>query len=306
MHLEAIDLEKRYGLRRVLTGVSFGAGTGVLAVVGPNGAGKTTLLRILAGILEPTRGRLALDGVDAWQQPEAYRFRVGYKPEDVTVYVKETVVGTLRYFASLKAIPAGLVEDRIAYLLRALGLEGAADRPLATLSRGLRQRFFLAQALLSDPDLLVLDEPARGLDDLGRRELFKWVGELALHRIVVISGHVLDELADVAGRFLVLSRGTVRFLGSGSHLAAQAAGRVWELSLAAGDPVFHHLSRRHTITAVREEPGPGTRRIVRLLADRRPHPDAVPAQPTVEEGYLACLQLSLPGAPTTVVPTGLR
>ncbi|HEY8488846.1 MAG TPA: ABC transporter ATP-binding protein [Thermaerobacter sp.] len=283
---------KRYAWRPVLRDVSLGAGPGILGVVGPNGAGKTTLLRILAGVLAPSQGCVLWNGRDIADDPAAYRWQMGYKPQDLSVYPGQTLVGALRYLARLKGIPDALVDQRVRELAEEWGLTPVATRPLATLSRGWRQRFFLAQALLSDPDILILDEPAVALDECGRQELFRRLRLLARERVVIMGGHGLQELAEVADRLLVLKRGTVRFLGTPGQLAARAAGCVWELRLPAGDPALARLRRQFVVTCRRDEParaGPGPLQVLRLVARRRPHPAAVPVEPGPVEGYLCCV-----------------
>ncbi|QBS38049.1 ABC transporter ATP-binding protein [Thermaerobacter sp. FW80] len=302
VYLEAIRLEKRYGWRPVLRNVSLGAGPGILAVVGPNGAGKTTLLRVLAGVLPPSRGCVRWQGREIADDPAAYRWQMGYKPQDLSVYPGQTVAAALRYLARLKGIPDALVDERVTEVAEEWGLASVASRPLATLSRGWRQRFFLAQALLADPDILILDEPAVALDECGRQQLFRRLRLLARERVVIVGGHGLRELTEVADRVLVLKRGTVRFLGTPSQLAAWAAGWVWELCLPPGDPALERLRRRFVVTGRRDEParaGQGRLQVLRLLARRRPHPAAAPVEPGPVEGYLRCIadEPDRPGVP---------
>ena len=292
MYLEAIRLEKRYGWRPVLRDVNVSASPGILIVAGPNGAGKTTLLRILAGILPPSRGCVRWQGRDIADNPAAYRWQMGYKPQDLSVYPGQTVAGALRYLARLKGIPDALVDDRVTEVAEEWGLVPVASRPLATLSRGWRQRFFLAQALLSDPDILILDEPAAALDEWDRQQLFRRFHLLARERVLIVGGHGLQELAEVANRVLVLKGGTVRFLGTPGQLAARAAGLVWELCLPPGDPALERLRRRFVVTAWRDQParvGQSRLKVLRLLAWSRPHPAALPVEPRPVEGYLCCV-----------------
>ena len=308
--LEAESLGKWYGRRPAVRDVNVAIRPGFLAVIGPNGAGKTTLLRMLAGILAPSRGCLLLDGRDVRADLAAYRDRVGYKPQNIEVYphTRETVAGGLRYFARLKNIPARLVDERVEWSLETFGLYGVKDRALSSLSKGEKQRFFLAQAFLADPDIVILDEPTAGLDGICRLELLQLLGRLAAQRAVVVSTHLVDDIEPCDGRVLVLREGSVAALGPAAALTARAEGRVWEVTLSAGDPSLDRLRKECVVTAMqpvegaaeatarageKAAPAPGRAVRLRLLADRPPHPLARPATPTLEEGYLALLRSHL-------------
>src|SRR5690625_3140038 len=173
MLLETEKLTKSYGRHVAIREVDIAVRPGLLGVVGPNGAGKTTLLRMLAGILAPSYGQIVLNGRNVARQTNAYRDCIGYKPQNIDVYSHETVNAGLRYFAQLKNIPPRLIPQRVGWALATFHLNPIAHRPLLHLSKGERQRFFLAQALLGDPDILLLDEPTAGLDAMGRLELFR-------------------------------------------------------------------------------------------------------------------------------------
>lgn len=294
MLLEVERLSKLYGRHWAIREIDLAIHRGMFSVVGPNGAGKTTLLRMLAGILAPSRGRLKFNGRDIARQPTAYRDRIGYKPQNIDVYINETVAAGLRYFARLKNIPPRLIPQRIDWALDTFQLDEIADRPLTLLSKGERQRFFLAQALLADPDILILDEPTTGLDSIGRIELIRLLNRWSIERIVIISTHIIADVKPFDGRMLVLRNGEVCACNMPALLAQRAAGKVWEIRFPAdAAQAIADIQKRYTVTAIRPlEPNQSDASqdvVIRLIADQLPHPAAKPVPPTLEEGYLVSL-----------------
>jgi ABC-2 type transport system ATP-binding protein len=223
-------LVKTFGRTRVLDGVSFSAGTGVTAVLGPNGAGKTTLLRILGTTLTPTSGDLTLLGLDPQALEERTRIRrqLGYLPQEPALYRSFTVFAFLDYIALLKELTDRRVRHaEIWRVLEAVDLTAVATRKIRKLSAGMRQRVGLAQALLGDPRLLVLDEPTDALDPEQRLRCRNLLAGLASDRAIVLSTHQIDDAAALADTTVVLDRGRVRFAGPTTGLTALADGRVW-------------------------------------------------------------------------------
>jgi ABC-2 type transport system ATP-binding protein len=224
-------LVKTFGPRPpVLDGVSLSAGTGVTAVVGPNGAGKTTLLRILATTLTPSSGQLTLLGHDPRRLEERTRIRrqLGYLPQEPALYRSFTVFAFLDYIALLKELTDRRVRHaEIWRVLEAVDLTHVATRKIRTLSAGMRQRVGLAQALLGDPALLVLDEPTDALDPDQRLGCRNLLAQLAQDRTIVLSTHQIDDAAALADTTVVLDRGRVRFAGPTTALTALGEGRVW-------------------------------------------------------------------------------
>lgn len=287
-YLEVQGIVKGWRGRRGVDGVSLSVGPGMVAVLGPNGAGKTTLLRILAGLLSPDRGKVFLNGVDAYEKPFHHRRRVGYKPQNLTVYGHPSTADLLMYLGRLKGIPEVLLPLRVAWALGTFGLERVASVPVAQLSRGLRQRLFLAQAMLGDPDLLILDEPTVGLDERTTQSLMGMLAAWAKERLVILSTHRIEPLSFTHVPVLVLYEGRKVFFGTAEALAAKAAGRVWSVSLPAGSPELERLLHQHEVIAQRQVPIKGYVEI-RLIAVSKPHPDALPVTPGLEEGYRICL-----------------
>ena len=203
------DLARAFGAVEAVRGLSFAvAGGEVLGLLGPNGAGKTTTLRMLATLLRPDRGRARVAGYDVVEAPLSVRRHIGYLTGDTGLYERLSPVETLRYFGRLHGMAPGLLDRRVAALVDALGMQSFADRRCGSLSTGQRQRASVARALLSDPPVLVLDEPTAGLDILAARTLLDTLrGERDRGKAVLFSTHVMAEAELVCDRVVLLHRG---------------------------------------------------------------------------------------------------
>lgn len=209
-------LGRAFGERMALSDCSFQVDTGtVFGLVGPNGAGKTTTLRILAGLLQPTSGTASVDGVDVVARPQEVRERVGWMPDFFGVYDRMTAREYLTFYASCYRIPRARVGPLAADLMDLVGLPDRLDTPVEALSRGMKQRLCLARALIPDPPVLLLDEPASGLDPRARVELRELVHELrTMGKTMVVSSHILPELAEMCTSFGFIDDG--RMVASGT------------------------------------------------------------------------------------------
>ncbi|MDT0164656.1 ATP-binding cassette domain-containing protein [Actinotalea sp. AC32] len=228
--VEATGLVKRYGRTRAVDGVDLVVPTGTVALLGPNGAGKTTLLRLLATVAAPDEGRLRLLGRDAARPADRLeiRRRLGYLPQEAALHRDFTAFDLVDHVAVLKEhTDARARRDEVRRVLEAVGLADAMHRRIRTLSAGGRQRVALAAALLGGPQLLVLDEPATGLDPEQRLELRRVLADAAPGGTVLMSTHSTAEVAALCRHVLVLISGRVAFAGSPAELAATADGRVW-------------------------------------------------------------------------------
>jgi ABC-2 type transport system ATP-binding protein len=208
--IEVHNLVKRYGAQRAVDGISFSVAKGeVLGFLGPNGAGKTTTMRILTGALPATEGRVSVAGLDVFDQPMRVKRKVGYLPEVPPLYEELDVLAYLRFVARLKGLPGKRVKSEVERVVQTCGLGEVRGRLIANLSKGFRQRVGLAQALLADPEVLILDEPTIGLDPNQIAEIRGLIRRLAENHTVVLSTHILPEVIQVCQRVLIVHRGRI-------------------------------------------------------------------------------------------------
>ncbi|MER7132181.1 ATP-binding cassette domain-containing protein [Streptosporangium saharense] len=284
MRIEISRLTKTYrGGVHALDGIDLDVPTGMYGLLGSNGAGKTTLMRVLAGLLRPTSGTVRIGGHDVTTPAGrlAVRRELGYLPQDLGVYPDMTARGFLDYVALLKGLDSRpFRRRRIGELLDVVGLSDVADRRLGRLSGGMVRRVGVAQALLGDPRLLVVDEPTTGLDPEERIRLRIMLGELAGERTVLLSTNLVENVAETCRSLAVLAAGRLLFDGSTARLVARAEGVVWTVTTPGPAPSGRIVSALPTDS--------GTR--YRVVAPDRPAPGAEPAEPTLEEGYLALME----------------
>ena len=228
--VEIVDVHKRFGRTTALAGVGFDAPAGITGLLGPNGAGKTTLLRMIATVLAPDSGSLRLLGWNPGVADErlAIRRRLGYMPQEPGFHQTFTAFEFVDYVAILKEMTERRPRhDEVRRVLSLVGLEQVMDRKIKTLSGGMRRRVALAQALLGDPDLLVLDEPTAGLDPEQRLRFREIVSERVAERTVLLSTHQTEDVAALCPRVVVMLDGVALFDGSPKDLTDVATGRVW-------------------------------------------------------------------------------
>lgn len=276
-------LTKRYGEKNAVNCLSLTLGEGVYGLLGANGAGKTTLMRMLCGILEPTEGRILCGGTDIRILGEEYRALLGYLPQDFGYYPDFTAQEFLLYIASLKGMERREARRRTDELLEQVGLAEAARKKIKTQSGGMKQRLGIAQAMLNDPPLLVLDEPTAGLDPKERVRFRNLIADYAKGRTVLLSTHIVSDVEYIADEILLLKQGRLLERGAVAELTAAARGRVWTLCAdAAQAAVWEQV---YTVANLRHL-GAGDRVELRIIA-ADPPAGAVAAEPTLEDVYLA-------------------
>jgi ABC-type multidrug transport system ATPase subunit len=278
--IEAVHKEYRGGVH-ALRDVSLELGPGVLGLLGPNGAGKSTLMRILATLTRPTRGRVTWNGEDLASKPDELRRVLGYLPQDFGVYPNLNPVEFLEYLAAARGLDGAATRRRIEALLQLVNLGEARRRPLGGFSGGMRQRVGIAQALLNDPQLLIVDEPTGGLDPEERVRFRNLLSELSGERIVILSTHIVSDVEAVATRIALLADGRLLADAAPEALLREAEGRVWETVVAAD--ALPALRERHRIAGqMRRSDGVQ----VRIVAAEPPAPGALPVAPSLEDAYL--------------------
>jgi ABC-2 type transport system ATP-binding protein len=282
MKLLIEHVSKRYtkevwGLREF----SLSLAPGVLGLLGPNGAGKTTLMRILATISKPTEGIVTWDGTDIVRSPDGLREVLGYLPQDFGVYPNLTPLEFLGYIAAAKGLDAPAARRRIDELLLLVNLDGERSQRLGGFSGGMRQRVGIAQALLNDPRLLIVDEPTAGLDPEERVRFRNLLSDLSGERVVILSTHIVSDIEAVATDIAVIVRGRLVAHEQPEALLAGVRGLVWEWVVPSSDLVSVR-SRFLVSGTLRRSDGV----LCRVISAESPDPGARSADPSLEDAYL--------------------
>ena len=282
MRLEIEGVSKQYrGGVHALSGVTLTLEPGVLGLLGPNGAGKSTLMRILATLVRASAGRVLWNGTDVARHPDAVRAVLGYLPQDFGVYPNLTPQEFLEYLAAARGIAGAAARERIAGLLELVNLTDVRKRPLGGFSGGMRQRVGIAQALLNDPELLIVDEPTGGLDPEERVRFRNLLADLAGQRIVILSTHIVSDIEAAATRIVLLAHGHVVADASPEALVREAEGRVWEWVVPSEE--LAAVRERYRMTGlVRRSDGA----LVRAVAEHAPAPGARAVAAGLEDAYL--------------------
>ncbi|MFL6537014.1 MAG: ABC transporter ATP-binding protein [Chthoniobacterales bacterium] len=212
--------------------LSFEAKSGVIGLLGPNGAGKTTLMQMIATITRPTSGRILFHGTDIAKRPNELRRRLGYLPQDFGVYDNLTALEFLRYFAALKGVRSN---KRIVEMLETVNLHSVANRQLGGFSGGMKQRLGIAQALINDPELVIVDEPTAGLDPEERVRFRNVLSEIGFGKLVILSTHIVSDIESIATEIAVMKEGALITISAPENLLRAAAGHVWQAVMPSGE-----------------------------------------------------------------------
>ncbi len=262
------------GGHTAVSDLSLNLGPGILGLLGPNGAGKSTLMRVLATLAKPSSGKVTWNGVDIAQKPDALRVSLGYLPQDFGVYTALTAREFLAFLAAVKGLSGTRASERVEHCLDVVGLNEAADRRLGGFSGGMRQRVGIAQALLNDPTVLIVDEPTVGLDPEERMRFRHLLTDLAGQRLVILSTHIVSDVEASATELAIMSKGRLRFHGTPEALIARADGHVWEWTTRADQ--LADVRAKYTLCASLRRPDGIRVRVVH---------DAAPVSPTLEDAY---------------------
>jgi len=284
--VEVEQLVKVYdGRVRALDAVSFEAQSGVLGLLGPNGSGKTTLMSIMATLLDPTSGTIRVDGLDVRTRKPEIRRRIGYLPQDAELYPNLTVYETLDYMGLLYNMDDRKERrERIERALERLNVAHLRERAVQTLSGGMRQRVALAQAVLPQPSLLIVDEPTAGLDPEERIRVRSYFADLATECLIVLSTHIVADIEAVASSLVVLRHGKLRYSGTPEDLLASLEGRVWTIDLDAHSAAVAADGASGLLeTGIYRLPG---RMEVRGISETKPADAATAVAPNLEDAYV--------------------
>lgn len=254
---------------------------GIYGFLGANGAGKTTLLRMICGVLKPSTGEIRCNGIEIGRLDGDYRYLLGYLPQDFGYYPDFTARRYLEYLAACKAVPKDLAREKVQEMLALTGLGGDQHCKIHTFSGGMLRRLGIAQALLNDPEILILDEPTAGLDPRERIRFRNIISSLSKGRIIILSTHIVSDVEFIADKILLMKQGRIIQQGTVSEVTGSITGRVWEYLAKPEEAI-----RLNDIFAVSNLKNEGETVRLRLVSDTCPCEGAVPADPGLEDVYL--------------------
>ena len=255
--------------------------SGVYGLLGPNGAGKTTMMKIMTDLIPPSTGRVLLDGRDIAAMGAEFRKKLGYLPQDFGVYPNFTAEQFLLYIARLKGLSKYEAKRQTDDLLAMVGLEEKARKKLRGFSGGQRQRVGVVQALLGDPEILVLDEPTAGLDPEERIRFRGIISALSQQKIVLLSTHIVSDIEAIANRVILLKKGSILAVKRPADLLGRMEGKVW--SVTVGTEHEPEFVQKFSCSNIMHMDG---KSVIRLISEQRPWADAIPQPPNMEDMYL--------------------
>lgn len=279
--LKIVNLTKKFGNKQALDNINVSFCNGVTGLLGPNGAGKSTLMRILATIDKPSGGTVFWNGQDIEKNPMELRRVLGYLPQDFGVYPNMSATEFLEYIAAMKSLDMKTAKKRIKDLLEILNLETAGKKYLGGFSGGMKQRVGIAQALLNDPKILIVDEPTVGLDPEERIQFRNLLASLASDRIIILSTHIVSDIESIAPQIVVIKAGGLVASTTPEELIRRCEGFVWTAVVTADK--LEEMQRKLIISnAVQKSTGIH----LRIISTHKPCINAISAEPTLEDAYL--------------------
>lgn len=282
MPIDIRQLSKTYaGGVHALQNVSLNIATGMFGLLGPNGAGKSTLMKILATLETPTSGNVFIDGADIQSHRRQIRASLGYLPQFFGVYPQLTGAEFLTYIARLNGVPARRLHNTVLQMLENVGLAEARDRKAKTYSGGMLRRLGIAQALIGNPRLLIVDEPTTGLDPEERIRFRNLLTEISRDKIIILSTHIVGDISSTCEDLAILAKGRVAYRGRPDTLIAKAAGKVWQVLIDEAD--FSHIAARmQVISTIPKQP----HLLLRVVGDPIAGYDMQSATPNLEDAYM--------------------
>ena len=283
MELKTHELTKKYGSRIAVNHLNLTLSNGVYGLLGANGAGKTTFMRLLCDIQTPTSGEITLDGKNISALGERYRNLIGYLPQSFGYYPDFTAWDFLLYVAALKGLNGKQAKKKAAELLEVVGLSKVQDRKIKTFSGGMKQRLGIAQAMLNDPRILILDEPTAGLDPKERVRFRNLISAFSKERIVILSTHIVSDVEFIAEEIIMMKAGKILHFGKTQKITAEIDGQVWECQVPTD--IVEQYSETLNVSNLRNLENNMT--VIRVISEKQPVENAVQVRPILEDLYLS-------------------
>ncbi|WP_425595046.1 ABC transporter ATP-binding protein [Pseudoramibacter alactolyticus] len=279
--MSLINLTKRYENLNVVSDVNLDMTNGVYGLLGVNGAGKTTLMRMICTLIQPTHGSITYDGKDIFELKESYRKKLGYLPQDFGYYPDLSVWDYLMYIASIKGLRPSYAKKQADHLLSQVGLKKATKMKMRKLSGGMLRRVGIAQAMLNDPKILILDEPTAGLDPNERIRFRNLISEIADERLVLLSTHIVSDVEFVANKIILMNKGKFFFTGTAEDITSSIDQKAWTCTIPRSD-VEDYL-KRYLVANVKTILQGAE---LRIIASQPPVEYAKEEQITLEDAFL--------------------
>jgi ABC-2 type transport system ATP-binding protein len=266
---------------KALDKVSLTVSSGMYGLLGPNGAGKSTLMRTLATLQEPDSGNIMLDGIDVLKQKDDVRHLLGYLPQEFGVYPRMSAQDMLNYIALLKGITnSAQRKDAVASMLQRVNLYSDRKKALTAFSGGMRQRFGIAQALIGNPQLLIVDEPTAGLDPGERNRFYNLLAEIGEQMIVILSTHIVQDVTELCSNMAIINKGQVLYQGQPQDAIAQLNGRIWQISIAKNE--LTDFENRYQVVSSKLI---GGRPFLHIYSESPPTAEFAAAAPNLEDFF---------------------
>lgn len=281
MELKMIKLTKQFGDFTAVDHINLTMTNGVYGLLGVNGAGKTTLMRMICTLLQPSNGKILCNGKDIFKMGADYRKLLGYLPQDFGFYPEFSVKDYLLYIAALKGIRPAVAKKRVKDLISKVGLSKAANKKMKKLSGGMKRRAGIAQAMLNDPKILILDEPTAGLDPNERIRFRNLISELSEDRLVLLSTHIVSDVEYIANEIWLMKDGQLLHKGTADELIRSMPEKIWKCYADKSDVPM--LMKRYKISNIKSEPN-GVE--LRIISEEKPFPDAVMEEANLEDVFL--------------------
>lgn len=281
MLLEIDQVNKEYDEIQIVKNFSYNFTPGVYGLLGVNGVGKTTLIKLICTLIKPSSGNIYWNGNNIYTLNEIYREQLGYLPQEFGFYPDIKVKDYMLYISSLKGIPSKIAKNKIDELLKIVSLEKAKNKKMKVLSIGMLKRVGIAQALINDPKILILDEPTAGLDPQERINFRNVINNLSESRIVILSTHIVSDVEFIAKEIIFMDEGSIRVSGTANKVIKSMNKNVWELEIKRSE--LQKIQNNNLIVAIRNE---GELVKLRILSTKQPSLNAIKVSPNLEDAFL--------------------